>query len=70
MKNHIINIHQCKIAQYKCSYCQKLYNKKESMQKHQIAKHVDTTYYQCAICVVKFATKENMNCHGRRKHHE
>lgn len=50
---------------YKCTTCDKLYDKKTSLQYHMKTKHSDDRQYQCTVCTKAFAIKSDYVRHSR-----
>ncbi len=53
---------------YKCEDCDKVYNKKHSLQKHKRVKHSTIESLQCAKCEKYFVNKYSLKDHLRLVH--
>ena len=54
--------------QFKCSYCGKMFRKKENMEAHEGQHRGDKPAFPCSLCTAQFPLKERLNQHMKGVH--
>ena len=68
LNRHMTCAHD-KIPQFKCNLCNKLYYRKESLEKHALkCKNNQTTQIECSTCNKSFETTRKSKDHTRKCH--
>ena len=54
--------------QFKCSYCGKMFRKKENMEAHEGQHRGDKPAFPCSLCTAQFPLRERLNQHMKGVH--
>ena len=56
------------LKKYKCSECERRFNKIEYYMHHQLIYHSNNNSYDCSNCGLKFSDMDKLKDHIRRDH--